>query len=245
MDRSHWLAGQNKFRQLMLKHFSPRDNVGNLPGSIASASYSFNSWDIYTSTVLKSAIQAIQNAGLALNTFWEDTGWYTLVTPLTDPPLYAYLTQNGADNLWLSGASNWIPDGQRFPADYAGVSDAAHAAGMKSLLWFEPERVSTTAENYGTFAREHRLLVSHLVSDPNPNLVKIYNTYNLSDYGNVNLMATLISPNSKNALRHFTPGHEWSRTSTGLAAKRSVSVRQYGWYRSNRHDRGRIYCGAI
>jgi hypothetical protein len=187
---ANWLVGQNKFRQLMLNHFSPRDKIGNLPKSVAAGSYAFNNQETHTSTNLKDAIQAIRNAGLALNTFWKDAGWYTVITPQTDPSLYEYLTITRKDSLWLSGAGDWIPDRQRFPAGYAEVSEAARTAGMKSLLWFEPERVSEFAQNYSLFASQHRLLQSH---SKDPNEVKIFGSYNLSDGNNVNLMAGLIS----------------------------------------------------
>jgi alpha-galactosidase len=62
--------------------------------------------------------------------------------------------------------------------------------GMKSLLWFEPERVSIPSPNYPVFASQHRLLASHLTD---PNLVKIFGSYNFSDGNNVNIMASLIN----------------------------------------------------
>ena len=185
---NNWFVGQNKFRQLMLIHFSPRDGNGNLPRSIAAGFYSFGSWNDYTSADLEKAIVAIHNSGLALNTFWEDTAWFTLLTEQTDPSLYADL---GVANLWISGAGNWVPDPSRFPRGYAEVSDAAHAAGLKSLLWFEPERVSVPAQNYAIFSSQHRLLQPHHYDDPED--VKKFGSFNLSDGGNVDLMAGLIS----------------------------------------------------
>jgi alpha-galactosidase len=195
----NWLVGQNKFRQLMLEHFSPHDNTGKLPSSVAAGTATGRKPNTETNADLIADVKAIKRAGVALNTFWQDAGWYTLITDKADKALFDYLTPPGKpDSLWLSGAGDWTPDGARFPVaqgfatGYADVSEAARQVGLKSLLWFEPERVSVPAHNYALFASQHQLLVSQFVHDPNQNLVKLFNTYNFSDGNNVNSMVDLI-----------------------------------------------------
>ncbi|MBQ9431677.1 MAG: alpha-galactosidase [Kiritimatiellae bacterium] len=70
---------------------------------------------------------------MPFNTFWVDAGWYG---PPHDPDPYP-----NCGSLWWPYTGFWKfnpnihPDG-----NLRQVSDAAAAAGMKFLLWFEPER---------------------------------------------------------------------------------------------------------
>ena len=61
---------------------------------------------------------------------WKDAGWYKL------------------KNNWYDSIGNWEPDPNRFPNGYSVVSDAAEARGMKSLLWYEPERCCKDTDVY-------------------------------------------------------------------------------------------------
>ena len=45
------------------------------------------------------------------------------------------------DGLWQVGT--WEVDLKRFPKGLRPISDHAHAKNIKTLLWFEPERVSS------------------------------------------------------------------------------------------------------
>ena len=44
-----------------------------------------------------------------------------------------------ADQFWWN-LTSWDPDPARFPHGIRPVSDDAHARGLKTILWFEPER---------------------------------------------------------------------------------------------------------
>jgi alpha-galactosidase len=68
---------------------------------------------------------------LNINCWWIDAGWF--------------------EGGWPSGVGNWFPSKDRFPDELKLISKAAHDAGMKFLLWFEPERVAETSQIY----REH------------------------------------------------------------------------------------------
>jgi alpha-galactosidase len=60
--------------------------------------------------------------GLKIDYWWMDAGWY--------------IQQQG----WPQ-VGTWEVDPKRFPRGLRPISDHAHAKGLKTLLWFEPERV--------------------------------------------------------------------------------------------------------
>jgi alpha-galactosidase len=60
---------------------------------------------------------------IPLDYYWLDAGWFPLRT-----------------GWWNVGT--WEPDPQRFPHGLRAVTDYAHGKGLKSIVWFEPERVA-------------------------------------------------------------------------------------------------------
>ena len=60
---------------------------------------------------------------LQLNYWWMDAGWY--------------IQQQG----WPQ-VGTWEIDPQRFPHGFRPISQHAHERGVKTLVWFEPERVA-------------------------------------------------------------------------------------------------------
>ena len=87
-----------------------------------------------TSTSLR-LIAEIAKEDIGFENFWMDAGWYG-----TDRPVDEFQIFGKED--WFLHAGNWRvnevphPDGKGLKP----ISDAAHAKGMKFLLWFEPER---------------------------------------------------------------------------------------------------------
>ncbi len=87
-----------------------------------------------TSTSLQ-LIEQITKENIGFENFWMDAGWYG-----TDRPVDEFQVFGKED--WFLHAGNWRvneiphPDGTGLKS----ISDAAHAKGMKFLLWFEPER---------------------------------------------------------------------------------------------------------
>jgi alpha-galactosidase len=87
-----------------------------------------------TSTSLR-LIDQITREKIGFENFWMDAGWYG-----TDRPVDEFQVFGKED--WFLHAGDWRvnevphPDGKGLRP----ISDAAHAAGMKFLLWFEPER---------------------------------------------------------------------------------------------------------
>ncbi len=68
---------------------------------------------------------------LKLDYWWMDAGWY--------------IQKQG----WPQ-VGTWEIDPQRFPSGFRPISDHAHAHGVKTLVWFEPERVAPGTWLYET-----------------------------------------------------------------------------------------------
>ena len=126
-DRLH---GQNLWRQLMLRHYSPTPSGKplELPVAASGATIGFN--NVSESNQIQ-AIQNVKAKQLPVDTWWIDAGWSVSGFP--------------------EGMGTWDPDSTRFPNGLGPVSEAAHMAGLRFLVWFEPERVMP-----GTWLRENR-----------------------------------------------------------------------------------------
>jgi alpha-galactosidase len=62
--------------------------------------------------------------GIAFDYLWMDAGWYDM---------------QGRANWGCTGT--WKPDYARFPRGLRAISDYVHSKGVKTIVWFEPERV--------------------------------------------------------------------------------------------------------
>ncbi|MDE3067351.1 MAG: alpha-galactosidase [Verrucomicrobiota bacterium] len=115
-----WLTGQRLFRRLMLAHYTPRP--GGLPPvppvAASGATIGFN--NVSESNQIQ-AINNIASNALPVDTYWIDAGWSEGGFPL--------------------GMGTWTPDPARFPNGLSPVGLRAHEAGLRFLVWFEPERV--------------------------------------------------------------------------------------------------------
>ena len=76
-----------------------------------------------TKRIKNSSLIAIWKKVFPLSHWWMDAGWYV---------------NNGA---WIN-TGTWEVDKQRFPRGLRAITDHAHAKGLKSIVWFEPERVT-------------------------------------------------------------------------------------------------------
>jgi alpha-galactosidase len=127
--------GYNQFRRVMFAHVMPRIGGQLVTPPIAHLSTSFYELNDSTEANVLSHLQSAK--GLGFEVFWLD----------------AYWIKGG----FGAGVGNYgfplerVEPHDRFPRGLRPISDAAHKAGMKFLLWFEPERV-----NAGTYlAKEH------------------------------------------------------------------------------------------
>ena len=125
----YWLGedpyrGYNLFRQTMLRHIMPTVGGTAVTPPIAHLSTSFYDLDKGTEADVLSHLRAAE--GLGFEYFWLDA--YRGRDAFPTVGHYVLPVQREVD-------------AARFPRGLRPISDAAHAAGMKFLLWFEPERI--------------------------------------------------------------------------------------------------------
>lgn len=116
-----WLDGQNQFRRLMLKEFSPTNHSLMKLLPVAASVHGMIGFNETTEEKLAALANGLKRAKLPLDTFWLDAGWNTGGFP--------------------KAQGNPEADPVRFPHGLAPVGEAARKAGMRFLAWFEPERV--------------------------------------------------------------------------------------------------------
>ena len=117
------VRAQNLWRRWMLAHNLPRTRDGKLPPPIlSSCSGGFFAGLKTSEEGERQFITAFAQAGVKLDYWWIDAGWYTCPE-------------------WPQ-TGTWTPDPIRYPRGFRPVSELAHAKGMGLIVWFEPERVT-------------------------------------------------------------------------------------------------------
>jgi alpha-galactosidase len=119
-----WIRSQNLWRHWMMAHSMPRPG-GQLPPPqmVASSSRQFDEMIRANEENQVQFINRYLEERLPLDYWWMDAGWY--------------VNRTGWPNV-----GTWLVDSNRFPRGLRAVSDHAHRHGLKTLLWFEPERVT-------------------------------------------------------------------------------------------------------
>ncbi len=147
--------GLVQFHRLMLAHFAPRDSRGCLfrPWLPIGASGG-NKTD---ENMLKIIDFAQKEFPGFFNVFWVDANWYgkyreTLQEPNCGPG-------------WSEYVGDWHPNTWAHPdGNLKKISDAAHKAEMKFLVWFEPERATDNAP----IVTEHPEYFHRMKNNPSP-----------------------------------------------------------------------------
>jgi alpha-galactosidase len=122
------IDAHNTLRRHVLKYHTPQYD-----GKPVVLPISHLGWGgMKTSTSLR-LIDEVTKEKLGFENFWMDAGWYG-----TDRPVDEFQVFGGED--WFLHAGNWRVNKVANPNGLRPISDAAHANGMKYLLWFEPER---------------------------------------------------------------------------------------------------------
>jgi alpha-galactosidase len=122
--KGDWIDGQNVWREWMVAHNIPRPG-GKLPAPLLSSGSNSYAIEMQGATEenQKEYMQDYWKLGWKFDYWWMDAGWYP----------------------WGWGWSNtgtWEPDPKRFPRGLKPISDFAHQNNVKTLVWFEPERVT-------------------------------------------------------------------------------------------------------
>jgi alpha-galactosidase len=122
------IDAHNVWRRHILKYHTPQYD-----GKPVVLPISHGGWGgMKTSTVLR-LIDQISTENLGFENFWIDAGWYGVDRPVAEFQVF------GQED-WFLHAGNWRVNRVPHPDGLKPMSDAAHAHGMKFLLWFEPER---------------------------------------------------------------------------------------------------------
>jgi alpha-galactosidase len=120
-DPGNAIRGNNLFRRVMMAHYLPRRG-GKLVLPPISASVN---WVDQNGNYEKPHVAAMKPlAERGIEVFWSDMDpqqWYPKGFP--------------------EGTGTWEPDPVKYPNGLQPVGEAAKAAGLGYLLWFEPERV--------------------------------------------------------------------------------------------------------
>ena len=121
----------NKWRRLVKENFSligkeGRDQNGPLCAGI---------WGGMKTQSVLDRIETIKNNALPFEYIWMDAGWYGIDTKPTPDEF---------EGDWGCHTGDWRVSPLVHPQGLKDVSKAVHDAGMKFLLWFEPERVIRT-----------------------------------------------------------------------------------------------------
>jgi alpha-galactosidase len=115
---------QNVWRRWMLAHNVPRVNGALPPPALTPcSSHQFGEMVHADEASQILFIDRYLEERLPIQSWWMDAGWYVLRNGWTD-------------------TGTWQVDRQRFPRGLRAITDHAHARGVKSIVWFEPERVA-------------------------------------------------------------------------------------------------------
>src|SRR5580704_3164952 len=124
------MDAHNILRRHILEYHTPQYD-----GKPVVLPISHGGWGGMKTTTSLRLLDQITKENIGFENFWMDAGWYG-----TDRPVEEFQVFGRED--WFLYAGDWRvnrvphPDGTGLKS----ISDAAHAKGMKFLLWFEPER---------------------------------------------------------------------------------------------------------
>ena len=119
-----WVRSQNVWRRWMMNHSMPKPG-GKLPPPqlLAGSSRAYEEMIGANEENQIMFIDRYLEEGLKLDYWWMDAGWY--------------IQEKG----WPQ-VGTWEVDPKRFPKGFKPICDHAHAKGVRTLVWFEPERVA-------------------------------------------------------------------------------------------------------
>jgi len=118
------VQAQNLWRRWMWAHNVPRTGDGKLPPPIlfGNTSGEFSEMINANEENQKHFIDRYVAEKVPVDYWWMDAGWYP------------------CEGQWPK-TGTWEPDTTRFPKGLRAISDHALTKGIKTLVWFEPERV--------------------------------------------------------------------------------------------------------
>ncbi|MEW6750313.1 MAG: glycoside hydrolase family 36 protein [Candidatus Latescibacterota bacterium] len=149
----HEVEGTNALRRLLLAHYLPRRAGGELAWPPVAQCLQFHYY-VTGEAGEHLEMRALPRAAqLGIDAYWVDACWY------------------GRSPNWWEAVGTWTPYEGRFPRGLRPIAEAAHAAGMKFVLWFEPERVRPGTD----IDVEHPEFLLRLREDPSNSLFDLGN----------------------------------------------------------------------
>ena len=115
---------QNTWRRWMIAHNVPRPDGQLRPMHLAGCSSHFFGEMVTADEASQfQFIDRYVEERIPLDYWWMDAGWY--------------INASGWPN-----TGTWEVDAKRFPRGLRAITNHAHAKGIESIVWFEPERVT-------------------------------------------------------------------------------------------------------
>ena len=168
MDRStnlwrHWMIDCNMNK--ITEDGSDEEKLPD-PAIFAATSIQWHEMTLATDCNQIDAIQYYLNHNIDITFWWMDAGWYYMVDSNGD---FTTIPDWGWPN---TGA--WVVDDSRFPSKLKDISDYAAKHNIKTLLWFEPERISNaqSLRTDGLTVHPDWVLSGYLLDYGNPEAVQ-------------------------------------------------------------------------
>ncbi len=124
-----WIDAQNTWRQWMIQYNIPQPGGEQikLPLFAACSSHQFAEMTKANEQNQIAFIDSYLEKGIKIDYWWMDAGWYV----------------GAAEKNW-PWTGTWEVDRRphRFPNGLRAISDHAHSKDVKTIVWFEPERVA-------------------------------------------------------------------------------------------------------
>jgi len=122
-----WIDSQNKWRRLILAHYTPQENGKPVVGPVLVA----QGWGGDPIGPKLPYIQWIHDNQIPVDVFGIDAGWYGTAAE----------TQNAGATTdeWWQNRGDWFPSPYLYPKGVGELGDACKAAGLGFICWFEPE----------------------------------------------------------------------------------------------------------
>jgi len=120
------IDAHNQWRRLLMEHYVPR-----VKGKPVTAPLTIAHWGGMTTDEHLKRIAVYKKQRLPHEYYWVDAGWYGLNSTFSPDEF---------SGDWHSHTGNWRVNPKPHPKGLKPISDAAGKAGMKFLLWVEPER---------------------------------------------------------------------------------------------------------
>jgi len=150
----------NKFRELIKSHFSHKSCTLAKRDSLMA----FELWGGLTSEEMKKRINELAKYDIKFEDIWIDAGWYGNCTKCDE----------AFSGDWSLHTGEWEINTRVHPGELEDVARCANDAGMKLMLWLEPERALSGTK----MVEEH----------PDWFLSVDYCNHNILNYGNENAL---------------------------------------------------------